>query len=190
MLHHDSARLSSPTLRPWLSSLLETAQSSLDAFHGEQIMVKRAPATALVNPVNLMKITACPQTSSWKARPCRFAPIRAPPDLVMEGRATRHSRSSPPSSPPPRMTPAPLTPACHDGSACANNLLHVSQFMHAISPCPLPICARPYLTLTLARHLRPFPQFPRRRPPAPLAVATEGTTRRPRRRSYSTLPSL
>jgi hypothetical protein len=130
-------------------------------------MVKRAPATALVNPVNLAKITARPQTSSWKARPCRLAPIRTPPDLIMEGRATCHSRSSPPSSPPPRTAPAPLTPACHDGSACANNLHHVSQSTRAISPCPLPLCTRPCITLTPARHLRPFSQFPRCRPPRP-----------------------
>uniref|UniRef100_A0A804MI72 Uncharacterized protein n=2 Tax=Zea mays TaxID=4577 RepID=A0A804MI72_MAIZE len=106
------------------------------------MMVKRAPATALVNPVNLAKITARPQTSSWKARPCRLAPIRTPP-------RPRHGR---PSNLPFSLFPTILTPSAHGPGS-----------PHAGMPRRIRMRQQPTPCLTVHARYLPLPPPPLRK---------------------------
>jgi hypothetical protein len=128
-LHHVSARLSSPTLRPRLSYLPATTQSPLDAFHGEQSvgLPKSSPRTTPsaprrpihTRPTVLVPSRSASPTQSTSAHTRTTAPSMRSvvhgehPKNPKPSAPTRATAMSPAVTPPPPSSP--LAPLSVDG---------------------------------------------------------------------------
>jgi hypothetical protein len=138
-LHHASARLSSPTLRPRLSSLLATAQSPLDAFHGEQSvgLPKSPPRTAPSTPSRPIHARPTVPAPSRSALPTQStsAHTRTAAPSMRSAVHGEHPKNPKPSAPTRATTMSPaVTPPLP-----SSPLAPLSVDMEgSLTPCPRP----------------------------------------------------